>query len=268
MENRIRLELRGRAADRLKELDLDGVKSGGEINFGEYEFNSLESLDISNSFLTSLKNFPVLPNLKRLELPNNRLSKGLEELAVCHNLKFLNLSNNRFKSSNMEVLQPLASLTNLTHLEIGAGFYPEEDPDEQDSPIKKEIRNKIFSMIPSLQYLDQEDIHGQQEESEDSEDVEDEEDDEEDESDDDLEDDLHRNGVTGDDEDDEDDDSDTDDEDGVNNVTNGNLNGSVPDFNNQFSDEAEDEDDEVDEEDHDHRPGRGKKRKYEDEGLP
>ena len=50
----------------MKELDLDGVKSGGEINFGEYEFNSLESLDISNSFLTSLKNFPVLPNLKRV----------------------------------------------------------------------------------------------------------------------------------------------------------------------------------------------------------
>ena len=45
-------------------MDLDGVKCGGEIDFGDYDFSSLEQLTIRDAGLTSLKNFPSLPNLK------------------------------------------------------------------------------------------------------------------------------------------------------------------------------------------------------------
>ena len=47
----------------MKELDLDGVKCGGEIDFGSFDLTSLEILSISNAGLTTLKNFPTLPNL-------------------------------------------------------------------------------------------------------------------------------------------------------------------------------------------------------------
>ena len=52
----------------VKDLDLDGVKCGGEIDFGSYIFTSLEVLTISDAGLTSLKNFPVLPNLYKVRI--------------------------------------------------------------------------------------------------------------------------------------------------------------------------------------------------------
>ena len=48
-------------------MDLDGVKCGGEIDFGDYDFSSLEQLTIRDAGLTSLKNFPSLPNLKTVD---------------------------------------------------------------------------------------------------------------------------------------------------------------------------------------------------------
>ena len=54
----------------VKELDLDGVKCGGEIDFGDYDFSALEVLTISEAGLTSLKNFPTLPNLLRVNIAN------------------------------------------------------------------------------------------------------------------------------------------------------------------------------------------------------
>jgi len=83
MEKRLTLELRGRQSHKVKELDLDGVKCGGEIDFGDYDFSSLEHLTISDAGLTSLKNFPTLPNLQRLDLCKNRISKGLESITEC-----------------------------------------------------------------------------------------------------------------------------------------------------------------------------------------
>ena len=50
---------------------------------------------------------------------------------------------------------------------------------------------------------------------------------------------------------------------------NGDMNGVVPEYVDQSSDDAEDEDDEEEDEDRsNHPPVRGKKRKFEDDGLP
>ena len=50
----------------VKELDLDGVKCGGELDFGDFDFQNLEFLSIREAQLTTLKNFPNLPNLSRV----------------------------------------------------------------------------------------------------------------------------------------------------------------------------------------------------------
>ena len=109
----------------LKELDLSGCKTGGEIEGLTEEFESLEVLDFSNSNITTLKTFPKLPNLRKvwrndvqymiflrgfvfqLDFSGNRLSKGLENLKECTNLKHLIISGNRIRE--MEVLEPLVS---------------------------------------------------------------------------------------------------------------------------------------------------------------
>merc|ERR1712038_1522275 len=280
MEKRLTLELRGRLAHKVKELDLDGVKCGGEIDFGDYDFSALEVLTISEAGLTSLKNFPTLPNLLRLDLCKNRISKGLEKITECKKLTHLMLTENRLKPTpELEVLDPLVSLPNLTHLELGEKFFPVED-DKME-----EMRKIIFQKLPTLRYLEGTDIDNKDEdddrENEDDEDEEDEEDEDEDEDDHGFE-----NGIAGDDVLDGDDDleeeeeGDSDEEADERIHFNGEVNGTLEDFNDQSSDaedEQEDEDDDDDDDD-DNRPGsggktggkvvRGKKRKFEDDGIP
>jgi len=276
MEKRLTLELRGRQSHKVKELDLDGVKCGGEIDFGDYDFSSLVQLTISDAGLTSLKNFPTLPNLERLDLCKNRISKGLESITECKNLRTLMLTNNRLKPTpDLEILTPLASLPHLTHLDLGESFVPEENPE------RMEARLRIFKKLPNLQYLDGEDIN----EKADEEDDEDEDDDDEDDEDDEDEEDTVNgmvNGIggddgLGDDELDEDDEleeeeeaeSDEDDleDEGRSHLNNGDLNGA-------YNEDSDAEDEDEDEESSHHSggktggktgAGRGKKRKFEDD---
>jgi len=157
-------ELRGRPPNKLHELDLDGVKCMGEIDFGDLQFDNLEAVTLSRANLTSLKNFPTLPSLVKLDLCHNRLSKGLENLKDCTKLKCLLLIGNRFKpSKDLEFLLPLASLSSLTHLELGEKFF--NDDDEELSSSK--MRPLAFSLLPQLQYLDGVDRHGNAEEEDD-----------------------------------------------------------------------------------------------------
>merc|ERR1712079_523028 len=245
-------ELRGRLAHKVKELDLDGVKCGGEIDFGDYDFSALEVLTISEAGLTSLKNFPTLPNLLTLDLCKNRISKGLEKITECKKLTHLMLTGNRLKPTpELEVLDPLVSLPNLTHLELGEKFFPVED-DKME-----EMRKIIFQKLPTLRYLEGTDI--------DNKDEDDDRENEDDEDEDDLE---------------EEEEGDSDEEADERIHFNGEVNGTLEDFNDQSSDaedEQEDEDDDDDDDD-DNRPGsggktggkvvRGKKRKFEDDGIP
>jgi Leucine-rich repeat (LRR) protein len=55
----------------------------------------------------SLKGFPKLPELKRLELSDNRISTGLGALKECPKLSHLSISNNKIK--DLESLEPLVS---------------------------------------------------------------------------------------------------------------------------------------------------------------
>jgi len=185
MEKRIELERRGKTPKQVKELILDNTRATQVEGLNE-EYTSLESLSLINVGLTSLKGFPKLPALKRLDLGDNRISSGLAVLQGSPMLTHLNLSGNRIK--DLETLEPLKNLSSLGNLDL---FNNPCSTDED------EFRKKVFEMLPSLKYLDSADVNN--EEVDDS----------------DIENDLDNNGVGGgedDEDDDDDDDDDLDDE--------------------------------------------------------
>ncbi|XP_078666957.1 uncharacterized protein LOC144908896 isoform X21 [Branchiostoma floridae x Branchiostoma belcheri] len=172
------------------------------------EFTNLEALSLINVGLTSLKGFPKLPSLKKLELSDNRIQGGLNLLSGSGKLTHLNLSGNKIK--DLETLEPLKDFQTLKNLDL---FNCEVTQMEN-------YRENVFNLIPSLKYLDGYDRADK--EADDSS-VEDEDEDDEDEDEDGENDDLDgedaSEGVLGeeeedsdDDEDDEDDDDDDDDE--------------------------------------------------------
>ncbi|XP_056640496.1 acidic leucine-rich nuclear phosphoprotein 32 family member A isoform X1 [Diorhabda sublineata] len=141
MEKRIELEKRGKDPAEIKDLILDNSRSTSIIGLTD-EFTNLESLSLINVGLTSLKGFPKLPNLKKLELSDNRISNGLNLLETSPKLTNLNLSGNKIK--DLETLEPLKNLKNLRNLDL---FNCEATTVEN-------YREKVFKMIPSLKYLD------------------------------------------------------------------------------------------------------------------
>ena len=71
------------------------------------EFVKLEELDLKNASLTHIKLFPKLASLTKLDISENRLSKGLEVLKDCPKLKFLSINDNKFKEVNWKKLSVL-----------------------------------------------------------------------------------------------------------------------------------------------------------------
>ncbi|XP_012288965.1 acidic leucine-rich nuclear phosphoprotein 32 family member A [Orussus abietinus] len=250
MEKRIELEKRGRDPGEIREFVLDNCRSTNIVGLTD-EFVSLEVLSLINVGLTSLKGFPKLPNLKKLELSDNRISGGLNLLHTSPKLTTLNLSGNKIK--DLVTLQPLNEFKNLKCLDLF----------NNEATSMDNYREKVFSLIPSLRYLDGfdmddcelEDSEGEDDEvngNEDEEDIANDEDseevsDEEDEDDmddgrvcletvykDDLEDDSDEADYLGEEEEEDDDD--------------------------------DNDDDEQEEEEEESSPARGKKRKHEDGG--
>ncbi|XP_014678097.1 PREDICTED: acidic leucine-rich nuclear phosphoprotein 32 family member A-like [Priapulus caudatus] len=125
----------------IRELNLDNSRSTTIEGLTD-EFVNLESLSMINVGLTSLKNFQKLPNLKRLELSDNRISGGLQLLAGSPKLQQLTLSGNKIK--DLETLEPLKDYHNLKSLDL---FNCEVTNIEN-------YRQKVFELIPSLKYLD------------------------------------------------------------------------------------------------------------------
>lgn len=197
MEKRIDLERRGRSADLIKEICLDNCRSQSIVGLDD-SFCNLEVLSMINIGLTSLKNFPKLPKLKRLELSDNRISNGLEHLANSPELEYLNLCGNRFK--DLDSLEPLNVFTKLEILDL---FNCEVTEVEG-------YRSRVFELLPNLKYLDGYDKNNKEIEDEDE--NEDENDDDDDDENDAEDDDENAAGVGEvDAEDDEEDEEDGDD---------------------------------------------------------
>ncbi|XP_023330493.1 acidic leucine-rich nuclear phosphoprotein 32 family member B [Eurytemora carolleeae] len=256
MEKRISLESRGKEPHQVTELNLDNVRTVGEFEGLTEEFVNLEKLSVIKAGLTSFKGFPKLPNLKKLDVSENRISSGLNHLRDCTSLTHLCLSNNKFK--DISVFEPLKSLENLNSLEIGNNPFPDSD----------EVRSRVFSMLPNLVLLDNQDREGN-EASEDEDDDDEEingvnhasEENEEDVEDGDDEEDIE-------DEDEEEEESDEDGPGLADLYNNPNLNDEDDgDYDEAGEDEEEDDVEEEEEEDEDGESTRRKKRKHEEEGA-
>jgi len=141
MEARILKEKGERDVATIKELNLDSCKSTNVAGLSE-DWKSLENLVLSNVGLTSLKGFPRLPNLKKLELNKNNLCEGLDALACLPKLEELDLSGNEVK--DFDAVQPLAEVGTLKCL-ILKGC---------DVCKVKDYKTKMFDLIPSLEELD------------------------------------------------------------------------------------------------------------------
>ncbi|XP_058458693.1 acidic leucine-rich nuclear phosphoprotein 32 family member A isoform X3 [Malaya genurostris] len=141
MEKRIALEKRGRPDEQITELILDNCRSTNIEGLTD-SFKALEVLSLINVGLVSLKSFPKLPNLRKLELSDNRISNGLSNLTGSPKLTHLNLSGNRIK--DFDELKPLKELENLEVLDLFNNEVTTTD----------DYRDKIFELIPSLKYLD------------------------------------------------------------------------------------------------------------------
>lgn len=224
MRKRIDLELRGKDPETIKELNLDSCR-GQQLDGLTDEFKNLEILSMINVGLTTIKGWPKLNNLRKLELSDNRIYGGLENLLSCPSLTHLNLSGNKIKE--LEDLAPLAKLANLRNVDL---FNCEVTKLEN-------YRDKVFKLLPDLKFLDGFD-QNEQEDEEDEYGCDDSEGDEvdgdEDEEDDDDE----------EEDDDEEDDEDEEDEDEEGIVTKKVKNGDDAE-----SEEESDEDGSFDEED-------------------
>ncbi|XP_043289819.1 acidic leucine-rich nuclear phosphoprotein 32 family member A [Venturia canescens] len=255
MEKRIELEKRGRNPGEITEFVLDNCRSTNIVGLTD-EFVALESLSLINVGLTSLKGFPKLLNLRKLELSDNRISGGLNLLHTSPKLTHLNLSGNKIR--DLDTLQPLKDFKNLKSLDLFNNEATNMD----------NYREKVFNLIPSLRYLDGfdmdecevEDSEGEDDEvngNDDGDGDPNEDDSEEEVSDDEDDDDLEDGGVGLEAVYKHDLEDDSDEEDY--------MAGEEEEY-----DDYDEEDDEQDEEDGEctteSSPARGKKRKHEDGG--
>ncbi|KAK2197374.1 bifunctional Leucine-rich repeat domain superfamily/Acidic leucine-rich nuclear phosphoprotein 32 [Babesia duncani] len=140
--------------DKIKELVLDGhaIKSISAKDAAELEkFKNLTKLTLNGTGLTSLVNFPVMPNLKVLELTDNNISDPVVFSLIPKlfpNIKVLQLGGNHLK--NTQDVQFLAQLPNL--ISLGLAMNPMEST--------KNYRETIFNLLPKLELLDQADSSG------------------------------------------------------------------------------------------------------------
>lgn len=123
-------------------MNLDNCRSTNIVGLSD-QYTNLEILSLNNAGLTTLKGFPALPKLRKLELSDNRISCGLNFLSGCKKLAHLNLSGNKIKT--LEDLKPLAEFENLKNLDL---FNNEVTTSIED------YRSKVFALQPSLKYLD------------------------------------------------------------------------------------------------------------------
>ncbi|XP_018790519.1 PREDICTED: acidic leucine-rich nuclear phosphoprotein 32 family member A isoform X1 [Bactrocera latifrons] len=125
----------------ITDLNLDNCRSTSIVGLTD-EYTALESLSLINVGLTTLKGFPKLPNLKKLELSDNRISNGLNYLTTSPKLQYLNLSGNKIK--DLETLKPLEEFKQLAVLDLFNNEATQID----------NYREKIFEMLKSLKFLD------------------------------------------------------------------------------------------------------------------
>jgi hypothetical protein len=203
VEERIEEEVAGRSLEEVDELILDECECT-QLTAITDEYVNLEKLSAVACGLTTLKGFPSLKNLKKLDLSANQLSDTeLTYLSGCTSLTHLILAGNPIKDlAGLEALKGHKALRklDLTNTELSdAGDY----------------RDKVFKLLDQIVFLDGLDRDDQEDEDDseiEEEDGIDAEDDEDEGSEDENSEDDDEGGPGGDDDDDDEEDGDDDDE--------------------------------------------------------
>lgn len=161
MEKVIEEQTAGRRPDEVEELNLDSCDASQITGLTE-QYTNLETLTLSNNGLKSLKGFPNLPNLRKLDLSDNQIADGLELLCASPNLEFLNLSSNPLKE--VSSLEALKKLKQLQSLEVFNCELTKND----------DYRTKIFELLEDVLFVDGFDREGHAAPNDDDEDQDDE----------------------------------------------------------------------------------------------
>ena len=123
----------------IKELNLDNARAT-QIEGLSDEYVNLETLSLISVGLTTLKGFPKLASLKKLELSDNRISNGLQALQECPKLSHLNLSNNKLK--DLEAIEPLVrSIYLFAFTKVLVTYYLRLRNEFQPFPSKNQASN-------------------------------------------------------------------------------------------------------------------------------
>ena len=135
-----------------KELYLDGLKVPSitdELKNKIQKISSLTVLSLNECGLQSLKNFPALPNLVRLEVTGNEFpGSDLSHLTHLTQIRSLTLSSNEITS--FEQVEILKKFLNLFQLDLSDCSVSEKDG----------YRAKVFELLPNLKILDNKDNDG------------------------------------------------------------------------------------------------------------
>jgi hypothetical protein len=147
-----RVEDETQGQEQVEELALDSIhfqKFTPELTAAIEKFPDLLFLSLNDCLLTTLTGFPKLPKLIRLELTDNKVSAAqLANVGHLTELQSLSLGGNPI--SNFDELNGLTKLNKLIQMDL-FGCPVSEDA---------KYREKIFSMFPSLQILDNKDKEG------------------------------------------------------------------------------------------------------------
>ena len=102
------------------------------------DLKNLNMLSFQSTQISSLQNFPTLPNLKQVELTDNLLT-GAELIHLCgnENLAKIGMANN--KITTIKELECLIKLPNLKSLVIMGNPVCESD---------EQYKEKVFELIP------------------------------------------------------------------------------------------------------------------------
>uniref|UniRef100_A0A0N5CG27 LRRcap domain-containing protein n=1 Tax=Strongyloides papillosus TaxID=174720 RepID=A0A0N5CG27_STREA len=144
---KIKQQIRDIPKELVTELALDNCDASTFDGLTD-EFKKLEIISLINCQITSLEKFPVLPNLKIIDLSSNNISTGMEYLSKCQELAIINISDNPI--SDFNELKPLSELKNLSKLIV-------IDSELTNVP---DYADKIFEVLPNLSYVDHLDRDG------------------------------------------------------------------------------------------------------------
>lgn len=147
MEKRIALECGNLQKSEVINLNLDHCKSSSLSGLTK-EFVSLETLSLINNGLTSLQGFPSLPKLRKLELADNFLCGGFENLEGCTSLQKINLSGNKIK--DIDCLKPLRNLPNLVSLDLFSN----------DITSSESFPDNVKALLPNVQSFCEDELEG------------------------------------------------------------------------------------------------------------